>query len=315
MAGRKQRKNDRFDLVPHTEKSIFSLQEIGQRQGWQFSLFHIEELHKYSQGEEVKVAVLDTGVDLTHQDLKESLIEGKNIVQPTKQPYDLNHHGSHCSGIIAATDNKTGIIGIAPKSKIIPIKVLDDKGSGGLKQIVDGIYSAVALDADFLNLSLGNPSPVPELLKAIQYAQSRGRVVICAAGNSGNTKQIMYPAAYKEAISVGAIDERFNKADFSCTGQSLDFMAPGVDIFSTIPNNWYSSMSGTSMAAPFVTGICALILSYKRKHKLSVKLSCAEDYRNILKNCCVSIPNLSKKEQGYGILDPLKLLEFMKKLS
>ena len=128
---------------------------------------------------------------------------------------------------------------------------------------------------------------------------------------------MLYPAAYPETIGIGAIDQNFNRANFSCTGQDLDFLAPGVKILSTVPDNWYALMSGTSMASPFVVGVCALLLSYVRKHNLKVKLETSDDYRGILRNYTIPTNNPeyagNKFFEGFGIIDPRKMEEWVNK--
>ena len=141
----------------------------------------------------------------------------------------------------------------------------------------------------------------------------------CAAGNAGKTRQIFYPAAYPEVIGIGAIDESLHRANFSCTGPDLDFMAPGVGILSTVPENWYAILSGTSMANPFAVGVGCLLLSHKRKNNLNIKLDTAQDYVDILRNYTIptSDPRFADQRflEGFGIIDPRRVREWMQKNS
>jgi subtilisin len=266
----------KIKLLPFVREDILTVQDVQQRAGWEITAFNLPENWKLSQGEGVTVAVLDTGADLNHEDLKGNLVEGRNFVKPGSPPEDDNGHGSHVTGIICALNNDLGIVGVAPQSKVMPVKVLDKSGSGDLETVAQGIAWAADQGVDFITMSLGSPSPVPCIEQAIKYAERKGVVTWCAAGNSGKTRQIFYPAAYPNAIGIGAIDESFNRANFSCTGPDLDFLAPGVKILSTVPTNWYAVLSGTSMANPFAVGLGCLLLSYKRKNKsaINIRIDC-----------------------------------------
>jgi subtilisin family serine protease len=165
-------------------------------------------------------------------------------------------------------------------------------------------------------MSLGAPVAVQQVRKAIQYAATKGAVCFVAAGNAGNTKEVFYPANYPETIAIGAIDLSFNRANFSNTGVNLDFMAPGVDIFSTVPDNWYATLSGTSMAQPFACGVAALLKSYVMntpKLKNKVILETAENYRGRFKKHVVPVQNENYRNKkfytGFGIIDPRLFVE------
>lgn len=220
---------------------------------------------------------------------------------------------THSTGIIVAENNDIGMIGVAPKAKVIPVKVLDDKGSGDMENVVKGIRWAVDNGADIISMSLGCPRPIQNVRKAIQYAESKGIPVFCAAGNAGKTNELFYPANYKETIAVGSIDSNLMRSNFSNTGENLDFMAPGGKIFSTIPDNWYGYMSGTSMACPFVVGIAALCLSYQRKKYPNKPLFGYQGYVDILKKHVVSTMGVDTNNkhfyEGYGIIDVKALKE------
>jgi subtilisin family serine protease len=304
------KKNKKCSLFPYEREEILSLQEVAQKVGWNISAFDLPSAWEKSKGEGVKIAVLDTGVDLDHLDLQENILKGKNFINENKEPDDDNGHGTHVAGIIAAENNEIGMVGVAPHAKIIPVKVLNKQGNGNLVSVSRGIRWAVDEGgADLICMSLGAPNPVQEVRKALQYAESKGVISFVAAGNAGKTKKIYYPANYPETIAIGSIDQDFNRSSFSNTGDNLDFMAPGGKIFSTVPDSWYAVLSGTSMATPFAVGVAALLLSYSKNNKL--KLSCSEDYREQFKKHTIPIKNLnnSKFYQGFGIIDPKKLLE------
>ncbi|MDB9521854.1 S8 family peptidase [Dolichospermum circinale CS-1225] len=238
-------------------------------------------------GQGVIVAVIDTGVDFNHEDLKNNIwintkeiagngidddgngyiddVRGWNFDNNNNNVLDNNGHGTHVSGTIAAENNGIGVTGIAYNSQIMSVKVLDANGSGSYSNITKGIYYAVDNGAKVINLSLGGDSPNDTLKSAIEYASSKGVIVVMAAGN--NSESIpSYPAryAYNSGIAVGAVDQNNNLADFSNRSGSQEIAyitAPGVDIYSTVPNNQYANYSGTSMAAPHIAGVVALMLS------------------------------------------------------
>lgn len=238
-------------------------------------------------GQGTIVAVLDTGIDYNHQDLKNNIwsstkeiasngtdddnngyiddIHGWNFVDNNNNILDNNGHGTHVSGTIAAENNSIGVTGIAYNSKIMPVKVLDTNGSGSYSNIAKGIYYAVDNGANVINLSLGGNSSNDTLKSAIKYASSKNVIVVMAAGNNSDSIP-SYPAryAYNSGIAVGAVDKNNNLADFSnrSGSQQITYVtAPGVDVYSTIPNNQYATYNGTSMAAPHIAGVVALMVS------------------------------------------------------
>jgi len=233
-------------------------------------------------GQGVVVAVLDTGIDYNDTQLKNNIwtnpnndaaqgyandVHGWNFVDNNNNTLDTSQigHGTHVSGIIAGENNGTGITGVAYNAKLMPVKVLDNSGSGTDTTITEGIYYAVDHGANEINLSLGGADPNSALESAIQYASSKKVIVVMAAGNdSANTPD--YPASYAKnwGLAVGAVDQNNQIANFSnLAGPNvLDYVtAPGVNISSTIPGNQYATYSGTSMATPFVAGVVALMLS------------------------------------------------------
>jgi major intracellular serine protease len=305
-------KDKTFRLFPYVKEEIISIQDAMQKCSWSITAFDLPSAWNKTKGEGVKVAVLDTGCDLDHPDLKCNLLPGINLVKPSSPPNDDNNHGTHVSGIIAAKNNEIGMVGVAPEAKIVPVKVLDKHGNGSLEDVTKGIrWSVDEAKVDLICMSLGSPNPVQEVRKAIQYAQSKGVVCFVAAGNSGVTKSVFYPANYPETIAIGSIDENFNRSSFSNTGRNLDFMAPGNRILSTIPKNWYALLSGTSMAAPFAVGVAALLLSYSRKKGKEFRT--AAEYVEEFKKHTIPVSELHFEDrkfyEGFGIIDPKRLVE------
>ncbi|MEH1766653.1 S8 family peptidase [Nostoc sp.] len=238
-------------------------------------------------GKGVVVAVLDTGVDYNHEDLSNNIwtnskeipgngidddgngyvddSSGWNFSDNNNNTLDKNGHGTHVSGTIAGENNNYGVTGIAYDAKIMSVKVLNDSGSGSYSSIAKGIHYAVDNGANVINLSLGGGSSNRTLESAINYASSKGVIVVMAAGNDGDSLP-GYPAryAYKSGIAVGAVDGNNNMPDFSNrsgTNEISYVTAPGVKVYSSVPNNQYATYSGTSMATPHVAGIVALMLS------------------------------------------------------
>lgn len=308
----KKRKDLGCKLLPYKKKQCLSMLDAQQKAGWSITAFRLPDAWHLTQGEGVTIAVLDTGADLDHPDLKDNLLEGMNFVRRGQPPEDDNGHGTHATGILVASNNDIGVVGVAPKAKVLPVKVLDKHGNGNLLAVAEGVRWAADHGADFITMSLGSPAKVQNVCKAIQYAESKGVVTFVAAGNAGKTAEIFYPANYKETISIGAIDQNMHRAAFSCTGRNLDFMAPGVDIFSTFPDNWYATLSGTSMACPFAVGVAALVLSYVRQNKVGLPLRCSDDYRNVFRKHTSHVTDTDLGDpqfyEGFGIIDPAKLL-------
>lgn len=300
--------NKKIGLLPYIREDVYSLStSTPQIHGWEIDKFEIPSLWRKSQGEGVVIAVIDTGCDFNHEDLKDNMLQGINFVEPRKDPMDRAGHGTHVASTIAATNNGTGIVGVAPKAKIVPVKALGDDGNGRLDHVVSGIKWAADRGVDFISMSLGSPTPSRELEKALEYAANKGCIVFCAAGNSGPETDIMYPAKYDHTIAIGAIDSNLKRTSFTCSGDSLDFLAPGYDILGCVPNNGYAMMSGTSMSNPFFVGCAALLLSRLKYSNQQIPKS-TEEYITILKNHTIHLQDPKyygkKQYEGYGIIDP-----------
>ncbi len=205
------------------------------------------------------VAVIDTGVDVTHPDLAAGqVLTGVSLVSGAPSAADDNGHGTHVAGIIAATTNNTvGVRGAAPGVKILPIKVLNSSGSGTYSAVATAITTAVSQGAKVINLSLGGTVPSTIFDAAVANANANGVTVVAAAGNNGATgSPASYPAATPGVIAVGAVTSTLDRASFSTCGAYVDISAPGVNILSTVRGAGYASWSGTSMATPFVGRGC-----------------------------------------------------------
>lgn len=231
-----------------------ALERVGARQA-----------HHWSRGDGVLVAIVDTGVDLHHPALSSRLVlpgvESGQSASPgddRAEGVDSNAdglvdgalgHGTHVAGIIAA---------VAPGARILPVRVLDSDGVGYAFAITHGLVAAVQRGAAVVNMSLGMPCASQAVAAAIELAHAAGVVVVAPAGNSG-VLSVEFPAAHESAVAVAATDDRDRKATFSNCGPGTDVAAPGVGILSTYVGGGYASWSGTSMAAPFVSGVAALL--------------------------------------------------------
>jgi len=214
------------------------------------------------RGEGVVVALLDTGVDVDHPDLAANLVDGWNFVDKNDNVTDVDGHGTMVSGIVAAVaNNSIGVVGVAPNVSIMPLKVISESG-GSLVDVNLAIRYAADNGANVIGMSLGGAySKAPLAMEAaIAYAHQRGCILVAAAGNN-DSSELFYPAAYEQVIAVSAIDEDDQKASFSNYGDYIDFCAPGVHVLSTWKGRTYAYGDGTSFAAPFVTGVVAVMLS------------------------------------------------------
>lgn len=296
-------------LLPYIRQDLFGLDSKSlQFFPWSIKKFNIEKAWEFSQGEDVIVAVIDTGCDLSHEDLRENLLKGKNFIENGAEPVDGNGHGTHVAGTIAAINNQYGMVGVAPKAKILPVKVLGDDGSGSNSSVADGIRWSVDNGAQILTMSLGSPYTSRNIEKALTYAIDHKVVIFCAAGNSGNNVDIMYPAKYSESISIGAISHDLTVSNFSCCGDSLDFVAPGEDIISAVPGNKYAKMTGTSMANPYAVGCAALLLSLRKKQNRHTHLEKQAGYIEEFKKTAIPINGKYSNDrnyQGNGIVVPV----------
>jgi len=216
-------------------------------------------------GEGIKIAIIDTGIDKDHPDLNDNLVNGVNFVSKpswrTPDPNewdDDNGHGTHVAGIIAAEDNNTGVVGVAPGAALYALKVLDRTGSGYVSDVVAAIQWATENDIQVINMSLGGAYDIWLDAACWLAYYYDGLILVAAAGNGGS---VIYPAAYDSVIAVSATNSADELAWFSSTGPEVELAAPGVDIYSTYKDGGYATYSGTSMASPHVAGVAALVIA------------------------------------------------------
>ena len=237
----------------------------------------------------LKIAVIDTGVDYTHNDLKSNImvneaelngtdgvdddgngyvddVYGYDFANGDADPMDDHGHGTHCAGVIGASHDKTGIRGVMGKVKILSLKFLKKSGGGTLDGALKSIDYATQRGVDIMSNSWGGGGRSQALFEAIERAQKAGILFVAAAGNSNsdNDKKATFPANYQldNVMSVGAMDGKGKRASFSNYGKTtVHVFAPGVKIYSTVQGNKYKNMSGTSMACPHVSGVAGLVWS------------------------------------------------------
>jgi thermitase len=230
--------------------SQYGLIAVHAPQGWDLS----------TGSAAVTIAIVDTGVDLSHADLLGKILPGYDFVNNDTIPQDDNGHGTHVAGIAAASSNNNiGIAGVSWGARILPVKVLNSSGNGSFADVALGIIWAANHGAQVINLSLGGYLPSSTLEEAVNYAYAQGVTLVAAAGNTGSNS-VLYPARYPHVIAVAATDGMNQRAYFSNYGPEVDVSAPGVFIYSTALGNGYSPLSGTSLSAPFVSGLAAILV-------------------------------------------------------
>ncbi|AUN99011.1 hypothetical protein DOM21_05895 [Bacteriovorax stolpii] len=267
---------------------VFPMKDEYFREQWGLDYIGYTKLAAKQNSKKIKVAVIDTGVDYRHEDLQGQIlineaeangepdvdddgnghvddIYGFDFENDDGDPMDDNAHGTHCAGVIAARHNSTGIAGLLPEGQILPIKILNAQGRSTVFAVVKAIDYAISRGVHIISNSYGSPEYSRAEEQAIKRADARGIVFVAAAGNedSDNDSVPVYPANYDvpNIISVGAIDDVGKITDFSNYGRTtVDILAPGYEILSTIPNHKYTKMNGTSMATPLVAGMAGLLL-------------------------------------------------------
>lgn len=299
-------------VIPH--KVIVNIAEANEVPTG-VELIQAPKIWPVTKGKGITIAVLDTGCD-HHPELKERIIGGQNFTDDDGGNPDIfldyNGHGTHVAGTIAAQENNQGIIGVAPEANLLIVKVLNRIGAGQYDWIIKGIHYAIEQKVDIISMSLGGQLDVPDLHEAIKKAIAHNILVVCAAGNEGdgdeNTDEYAYPGHYNEVISVGAINHERNPTDFTNSHKQIDLVAPGKEILSTHLNGKYATLSGTSMAAPHVSGALALIKNIVNE-SFERELTEPELYAQLIRR---TVPlGFSPKLEGSGlvyltVLDHLK---------
>lgn len=269
---------------------------------WGVSRIGADKVWNQSTGSGVKIAIIDTGVQRDHPDLRNNIIQGYDFVNDDNDPTDDNGHGTHVAGIASATLNQSGTVGASYNAQIMPIKVLNNQGYGYLSDVAKGIYFAADNGARIINMSLGSSSDSITLKNAVTYAANKGVLLVAAAGNNSGGP-CLYPAAYSSVICVVATDGKNQLASFSNMGGEL--AAPGVSNYSTFLGSSYRYLSGTSMASPHVAGAAAIIMS-------KCPTCTTSEIRNILRDTAIDLGDTGKDILfGYGLIDLVSAMNYL----
>ena len=246
---------------PNSPSSRYSPNIADSKPQWALQQIHALSLtQSVESSSPVLVAVLDTGIDKNHEELYGKVVAEIDLSRsPTAD--DIYGHGTPIAGIIAAdVNNNLGMMGLAPASRLVNVKVADDKGKCQISILAAGIIWAVDNGASVINISIELKGSTSELKKAMDYAWNNGAIIIAAAGNDGDSLAV-YPASYENCLAVTAIQENGTLAPLANYGDWVDVVAPGLDIYSTLPGNRYGYKHGTSFATAYVSGLAALLFS------------------------------------------------------
>ena len=256
------------------------------RQQPTLSEIEVSQLRQLTTGShETTVAILDTGVDQNHEELGGQVVAETNFSK-SYTPSDIHGHGTHIAGIIAAKDDGLGIIGVVPGCPLLNVKVADDTGMCQASALAKGIIWAVDNGASVINISIEIREPSPELERAVNYAWSQGSLIIAAAGNSGSESPV-YPAYYENCLAVAAVGPDNNLVPLSNFGDWVDVVAPGLDVYSSLPDNNYGHKSGTSFACAYVSGIGALLFDIATDSNNNDQLN--DEVRAMIESGCQDI--------------------------
>ncbi|WP_093779827.1 type VII secretion-associated serine protease mycosin [Streptomyces sp. yr375] len=308
--------------LPYSDQCTFPNGEYPGRP-WALQRVLLDELWSRSKGKGVRVAVIDTGVDVKNPQLTDAVdvkagrnLLPRNLKDDNGDPIergdengttDTVGHGTKVAGIIAARPlDGTGFVGLAPEATIIPIQQNDAEGHGDTKSLTTAIDYAVQAGAGVINISQDTSNamkPSPDLEKAIDEALDRKIVVVASAGNDGlggNVKET-YPASYEGVLAVAASDRNNERASFSQSGDFVGVAAPGVDMISTVPQGGHCSDNGTSFSAPYVAGVAALL---KARHPDWTAREIVAQIEQTAERTIAGHDRLV----GWGVVDPVRAL-------
>jgi minor extracellular protease Epr len=270
----------------------------GEQPAWNLVAVEAPSLWDRVRGRGVEIAIVDSGIDLHHPGLPH-IADGYNAIDPGQPPEDDNGHGTHVAGIAAG--DWCGGSGVAPEATVVPVKVLDSSGSGALSAVVDGLTWCRDRGIPIINMSFGAREYTQTMRAAISALWARGLVIVAAAGNEGpRADTVSFPARWQETMAVAASTADGRIADFSSRGPQVDLAAPGQSIVSTWPGGGTRALSGTSMAAPHVSGGVALLLELGR-HLRGASAEPQELVGPVLSSC-MPLLGFGAQAQGQGLL-------------
>ena len=295
--------------------SIAQYNDTYRSQQWALTALKAETVHQSTKGSGVTVAVVDTGVKSAHTDLSNRVLSGVDYVSPGTSANDESGHGTHVAGIIAAVQNNSkGIAGMAPSSKILPVRVLDRNGSGTTADVAKGILYATSHGAKVINLSLATTANSTAMQSAVADAISKNVLVVAAAGNTGCSflgNSPIYPASYPGVVGVASVTQSLSRASYSSCGSWVDVAAPGDRIMSTMIKNSvglgcsasanYCTLSGTSFSSPYVAATGALAIAKRGWSQATVASRLQSTATDLA-------PAGRDNNTGYGFINPLKLI-------
>jgi subtilisin len=281
---------------------------------WGMKLIGADKAWEKYTGKGIKVGIIDTGIDYSHSDLAPNIAKYKSFIDDT-DGVDANFHGTHVAGISCGRNNGTGIVGVAPKAKIYSAKIFDKNSKTTATAEMKALEWMAEEGVHVVNMSYGGlfPIDIPGVKESLQKyhdcvkaVADAGVIMVAAAGNAGNSRdtldRISWPARFPETFAVGAICQELQRADFSSTGDMLDFAMPGVDVYSCYPGNKWARYSGTSMAAPFLTGCIAFLQEYALKTK--GRVFTFEEVKNELAKYAIDLGVEGiDPEYGYGMVN------------
>lgn len=289
-------------LLPPIRRGVFLRpSEVKERVDYNHNLHGIPEAWKASKGEGIKIGILDTGVP-EHADLQGQIFEGANFTGDAIED-KVQGHATHVAGIIAAKEDGRGIVGVAPQSKLMCVKVLDDSGAGLDEWLAGGIRKCVDSGCDIINMSLGAPAQFEAhfpLTKHESLAAFKQGVVLFAASGNESATRVGVPARWPWFIAVAAINKQEAWAEFSNIGRGIDFAGAGVDVLSCVPSGGYESWSGTSMATPDLVGLAALIMAKHRDDPGDTPINSPKDVYEHLKRISRPAKGVQGGQGGYS---------------
>lgn len=304
--------SDEYFLPPYTISNIGDIETLSESINWAISDLDIPEIWKNTKGDNVIIVQLDTGVPV-HEDINNNILIDKCVSFVSGEDvWDKSQgHATSVAGLMSSVQNAYGTIGIAHKAKLICLKVIGKSGFCTQDSIKRALEYCLEIKPDIINMSIGGPTPMPDVHEVIKKLDKANVIMVCSAGNNGskNDKSILFPAVFDEVLAVGSYSPTTitSKSLFSCIGPEIDLSAPGEDLLTTALNNQYCLFTGTSASAPVISGIIALYISYLKKNGIPYTAQSVKEA--ILKNCKDVGKDGFDEEFGWGIISPKKLFQ------